>query len=61
MQDTPKPDGPEELLTVKEVMARAKLGRTKIWAELRSGALASIKLGRSRRIPISDYARWISR
>ncbi|GAA4907823.1 helix-turn-helix domain-containing protein [Streptomyces coeruleoprunus] len=49
---------PPELLTVPEVMARLKLGRTKVYDLIRSKRLVSITEGRSRRIPASalhDY------
>lgn len=47
-----------ELLTVPEVMARLKLGRSKVYDLIRSKRLVSIKEGRARRIPESalrDY------
>ncbi|MDO0926017.1 helix-turn-helix domain-containing protein [Streptomyces sp. TG1A-8] len=40
-----------ELLTVPQVMARLQLGRSAVYDLLRTGQLASITLGRSRRIP----------
>ncbi|MEV6313748.1 helix-turn-helix domain-containing protein [Streptomyces sp. NPDC051776] len=40
-----------ELLTVKEVMARLKLGRSKVYDLIRSHRLVSIKIDGSRRIP----------
>ncbi|MFI6118849.1 helix-turn-helix domain-containing protein [Streptomyces sp. NPDC051064] len=40
-----------ELLTVPEVMARLKLGRSTVYDLIRSRRLASITIGRSRRIP----------
>ncbi|MEU9618142.1 helix-turn-helix domain-containing protein [Streptomyces sp. NPDC048155] len=40
-----------ELLTVPEVMARLKLGRSTIYDLIRSRRLTSITIGRSRRIP----------
>ncbi|MET8690256.1 helix-turn-helix domain-containing protein [Streptomyces sp. NPDC004732] len=49
-----------ELLTVPEVMARLKYGRSKVYDLIRSKRLASITEGRSRRIPASalqDYIR----
>ncbi|MEG3629776.1 helix-turn-helix domain-containing protein [Streptomyces poriticola] len=51
---------PEELLTVPQVMARLQLGRSAIYDLLRSGQLASITLGRARRIPthaLTDFIR----
>ncbi|TQK45171.1 excisionase family DNA binding protein [Streptomyces sp. SLBN-118] len=49
-----------ELLTVPEVMARLKLGRSKVYDLIRSKRLVSIKEGRCRRIPeiaLQDYIR----
>ncbi len=40
-----------ELLTVPEVMYRLRLGRTAVYDLIRTGRLASITLGRARRIP----------
>ncbi|MEU3720908.1 MULTISPECIES: helix-turn-helix domain-containing protein [Streptomyces] len=40
-----------ELLTVPEVMARLKLGRSTVYGLIRSRRLVSITIGRSRRIP----------
>ncbi|MGY5044227.1 helix-turn-helix domain-containing protein [Streptomyces sp. 900105755] len=40
-----------ELLTVPQVMERLQLGRTAVYDLLRTRQLASITLGRARRIP----------
>ena len=40
-----------ELLTVPEVMARLKLSRSTVYDLIRTRQLASITLGRTRRIP----------
>ena len=40
-----------ELLTVPEVMARLKISRSTVYDLIRTRQLASITLGRSRRIP----------
>ncbi|MGW2204751.1 helix-turn-helix domain-containing protein [Streptomyces sp. NPDC001774] len=40
-----------ELLTVPEVMARLKLGRSMVYDLIRSGRLVSITIGRARRVP----------
>ncbi|MER6416503.1 helix-turn-helix domain-containing protein [Streptomyces humidus] len=41
-----------ELLTVPEVMARLKLGRSKVYDLIRSDRLVSIKIDGARRIPV---------
>ena len=49
-----------ELLTVPQVMARLQLGRSAVYDLLRSGQLASITLGRARRIrthALTDFIR----
>ncbi|WP_328697075.1 helix-turn-helix domain-containing protein [Streptomyces sp. NBC_00342] len=49
-----------ELLTVPQVMVRLQLGRSAVYDLLRSGQLASITLGRARRIPthtLTDFIR----
>ncbi len=48
----------DELLTVAEVMARLRLGRSTVYDLIRSRRLPSITIGRCRRIParaLSDY------
>ncbi|MGW5611643.1 helix-turn-helix domain-containing protein [Streptomyces sp. NPDC003753] len=54
------PSTPEELLTVPQVMARLQLGRSTVYDLLRTRQLASITLGRARRIPahaLTDFIR----
>ncbi|MFE2284232.1 helix-turn-helix domain-containing protein [Streptomyces sp. NPDC059443] len=49
-----------ELLTVPQVMARLQLGRSAVYDLLRTQQLASITLGRARRIPthaLTDFIR----
>ncbi|MFF4356205.1 helix-turn-helix domain-containing protein [Streptomyces sp. NPDC001604] len=51
---------PVELLTVSEVMARLKYGRSKVYDLIRSKRLVSFTEGRCRRIPesaLQDYIR----
>ncbi|WP_037684484.1 helix-turn-helix domain-containing protein [Streptomyces griseus] len=50
----------EELLTVPDVMARLKVGRSAVYDLLRTRQLASITIGRARRIPthaLTDFIR----
>ncbi|MFJ9618235.1 helix-turn-helix transcriptional regulator [Streptomyces noursei] len=50
----------EQLLTVPEVMARLKCGRSKVYDLIRSKRLTSITEGRCRPIPenaLQDYIR----
>ncbi|MFC8173832.1 helix-turn-helix domain-containing protein [Streptomyces sp. NPDC057325] len=48
-----------ELLTVPEVMARLKLGRSTVYDLIRSRRLVSITIGRSRRIPADAVREFI--
>ncbi|SDK98340.1 helix-turn-helix domain-containing protein [Streptomyces indicus] len=51
---------PAELLTVPEVMARLRYGRSKVYDLIRSKRLVSITDGRCRRIPaeaLNSYIR----
>ncbi|WP_405762041.1 helix-turn-helix domain-containing protein [Streptomyces sp. NBC_00045] len=48
----------DELLTVPEAMARLKIGRSALYDLLRARRLASLTIGRARRIPanaLDDY------
>ncbi|MEV6738551.1 helix-turn-helix domain-containing protein [Streptomyces sp. NPDC051104] len=49
----------DELLTVPDVMARLKLGRSTVYDLIRSHRLPSITIGRARRIPSSALDRYI--
>ncbi|MET7886581.1 helix-turn-helix domain-containing protein [Streptomyces avermitilis] len=54
------PSTPEDLLTVPQVMASLQLGRSVVYDLLRTRQLASITLGRARRIPthaLTDFIR----
>lgn len=48
-----------DLLTVPQVMARLQLGRSAVYDLLRTGQLASITLGRARRIPAHALTEFI--
>lgn len=50
-----------ELLTVPEVMARLKLGRSTVYDLIRSGRLVSVKVGRARRIPADAVRGFIAK
>jgi excisionase family DNA binding protein len=63
-QPTAQPIGPADpepsltLLTVEEAARRLSLGRTTLYALLKTGAITSVKVGRLRRIPaeaLTDY------
>ncbi|MFF7242609.1 helix-turn-helix domain-containing protein [Embleya sp. NPDC008237] len=50
----------DELLTVPEVMARLRLGRSKVYDLIRSHRLRSITVDRSRRIPVSALRAFVA-
>ncbi|WFB07786.1 helix-turn-helix domain-containing protein [Streptomyces sp. LX-29] len=50
----------DELLTVPEVMARLKLGRSTVYDLIRSHRLVSITIGRARRIPAAALRDFIT-
>ncbi|MEU2536619.1 helix-turn-helix domain-containing protein [Streptomyces iakyrus] len=50
-----------ELLTVPEVMARLRLGRSTVYDLIRSRRLLSITVGRCRRIPADALRDFITR
>ncbi|MFI6121983.1 helix-turn-helix domain-containing protein [Streptomyces sp. NPDC051064] len=48
----------DELLTVPEAMARLKIGRSALYDLIRTRNLASLTIGRARRIPaLADYVQ----
>lgn len=51
----------DELLTLDQVAAVLKIGRTSVYELLNSGALPSVTIGRSRRVLRSDLDAYIAR
>lgn len=49
----------EQLLTVPEVMARLKVGRTTVYDLIRTHRLPSLTIGRSRRIPADGLRAYL--
>ena len=50
---------PPEVLTIPEVMAALRLSRSKVYDLIRSGALRSFRVGRSRRVPVDALRAFI--
>ncbi|WP_432010209.1 helix-turn-helix domain-containing protein [Streptomyces cucumeris] len=50
----------DELLTVREVMAKLKVGRTKVYDLIRTKELSSLTIGRSRRIPAQAVRSYLA-
>jgi excisionase family DNA binding protein len=48
-----------DLLTVEDVMARLKVGRHMVYDLIRSRRLASVQIGRCRRIPDQSLKQYI--
>ena len=48
------------LLSVEDACNMLRLGRTKLYQEIKSGRLESIRVGRLRRIPFSALENWIA-
>ncbi|MFE7043286.1 helix-turn-helix domain-containing protein [Streptomyces atratus] len=51
----------DELLTVPEAMACLKIGRSALYDLLRTRRLASLTIGRARRIPAHALADYVQR
>ncbi len=50
----------DELLTVADVMARLKIGRSTVYDLIRTRRLPSVTIGRCRRIPASALGDFIA-
>ncbi|MGW4910000.1 helix-turn-helix domain-containing protein [Streptomyces sp. NPDC004270] len=50
----------DELLTVREVTATLKIGRTKVYDLIRTKELPSLTIGRSRRIPAKAVRAYLT-
>lgn len=48
------------LYTVQQVCKMTSLGQTKVYELIRTGELASIKVGKSRRVPASALRSWMT-
>ncbi len=60
MLDPSDGDGRKLLLTVDEAARRLSLGRSHLYQLVMRGDIGSIKLGRSRRIPVAALERFVS-
>ena len=49
------------LLKVEEAAIRLGLGRTIVWGLVASGELESVKIGRSRRVPVEALNAYVER
>ncbi|WP_017972913.1 excisionase family DNA-binding protein [Actinopolyspora halophila] len=54
-------DQPQTLLTVEQAAHRLAIGRTHMFQLLRNGEIASVRIGRARRIPTDALDAYIDR
>lgn len=55
------PQRPRAMLTVEEAAAELGIGRTTAFALVKSGELPSVKVGRLRRIPLTEIHAYTAR
>ena len=49
------------LITVEEMAARLSIGRTIAWELVRKRKIRSVKIGRTRRVPITAIQEYVAR
>ena len=49
----------KRLFTMSQTQAMLELGRTRMWALIASGEIESVRIGRSRRIPVEAIDRYV--
>ena len=49
------------LLTPEQAAEQLQIGRTRVYAEMASGRLASVKVGKLRRVPALELGRFVER
>lgn len=52
---------PQRMLRVEQAADRAALGRTKMYELIKTGEIQSVKVGRSRRIPVEALDAYVAR
>lgn len=52
--------GSSLMMSIKDAFREARIGRTKIYAEIGAGRLRAVKLGRRTLIRRSDFEAWIA-
>lgn len=55
------PPQPQRMLRVEQAAERTTLGRTKMYELIKSGEIQSVKIGRSRRIPVEALDAYVAR
>ncbi|MBP2340419.1 excisionase family DNA binding protein [Saccharothrix coeruleofusca] len=59
--DTTTADQPRALLSVEDAARALSIGRTTMFGLIKSGAIASVQIGRLRRIPSAAIAEFTAR
>ena len=54
----PRVSPEQTLLTVEEAAQRLRIGRTQMFALIKSGEILSVQIGRLRRIPLTSIERY---
>jgi excisionase family DNA binding protein len=55
---TPRVSPEQTLLTVEEAAQRLRIGRTQMFALIKSGEILSVQIGRLRRIPLTSIEHY---
>ena len=55
------PNEPDRLLSVGEAGGLMGLGRSRVYNEIASGRLATLKVGRRRLVPLSSIQAWYAK
>ena len=62
MDVTPDPPGPTRtLLSVEAAATQLSIGRTTMYALIKTGAIESVRVGRLRRVPASALTDYVAR
>lgn len=60
MTEPHEPSQPRVLFTVEQAAERLSLGRTSVYALLKTGRLQSVRIGRLRRIPAESLDTYVA-
>ncbi|RZQ64372.1 helix-turn-helix domain-containing protein [Amycolatopsis suaedae] len=56
---TAKPEAPRELLTVEAAARRLSIGRTTMYALIKTGQILTVRVGRLRRVPADALTAYV--
>jgi excisionase family DNA binding protein len=60
-EQNPEPNVPRVLLTVEQTAGALDIGRTTTYALIKSGELGSCRVGRLRRVPLTEIEAYTAR